>query len=174
MNETWISRSMKPSRTELWTAGWSRRRRVAIAAFGLFMLYVHSLYFTGFYIPEEEYWFPFWTGMTVGDRLLSLALAAVANIGLIATPFLRSPGRTLRFLLVGSLVSGALVSLAWLVQSLVGWVEGAIQYPQFLVKTLLYQVPSTVIYYTVFGCHIYLCVRSSYDLLALRKRVRRS
>ena len=36
------------------TAGWSRKRRAAVAASGLFMLYVQSLYFTGFYIPEEE------------------------------------------------------------------------------------------------------------------------
>jgi hypothetical protein len=66
---------MDAARTQLWTAGWSRRRRIAVAGFGLFMLYVQSLYFTGFYIPAEEYWFPFWTGMTVGDRMLSLASA---------------------------------------------------------------------------------------------------
>ena len=34
-----------------------------------------TLFLTGFDMPEEEYWFPFWTGMTVGDRLLSLVLA---------------------------------------------------------------------------------------------------
>ena len=59
--------------------GWSRRRRAAVFALGLLMLYLHSLYFTGFYIPEEEYWFPSWTGMTVVDRLLSLVLAFIAN-----------------------------------------------------------------------------------------------
>jgi hypothetical protein len=108
---------MDTARTELWTAGWPRKRRAAVVLFGLFILYVQSLYFTGFYIPKEEYWFPFWTGMTVGDQLLSLVLATATNIGLIATPFVRAPGRTLRLLLIASLVSGAAVSLAWLGQS---------------------------------------------------------
>jgi hypothetical protein len=96
---------MNATRTQLWTTGWSRGRRAGVAAFGLFMLYVQSLFFTGFYIPEEEYWFPFWTGMTVGDRMLSLALAGWCNAGLIIAPLLRSPGRALRFLLVASLAS---------------------------------------------------------------------
>lgn len=111
---------MDEARTQLWTASWSRKRCVAVAAFGLFMLYVQSLYLTGFYIPEKEYWFPFWTGMTVSDRLLSLALAFAANVGLIATPFVRTPGRAIRFVLIGSLVSGATVSLAWLAHNLRG------------------------------------------------------
>jgi hypothetical protein len=162
---------MDAARTQLWTAGWSRKRRVAVAVFGLFMLYVQSLYFTGFYIPEEEYWFPFWTGMTVGDRLLSLGLAFAANIGLITTPFMRAPGRTMRLLLIGSLVSGAMVSLAWLAQSLQGWVEAAVQYPEFFMRTLLGQGPTAGIYYTVFGFHIYLCIRFSCTLHSARRRI---
>jgi hypothetical protein len=138
-----------------------------VAVFGLFMLYVQSVYFTGFYISEDEYWFPFWTGMTVGDRLLSLVLAFAANVGLIATPFARAPGRTIRWLFVGSLTSGAAVSLAWLAGNLRGWIEDAVQYPEYLMRTLLGQGPSTAIYYTVFGLHIYLCVRLSRDLLSL-------
>jgi hypothetical protein len=65
---------MDAARTLLWTAGWSCKARGGRPV-RLFMLHVQSLYVTGFYIPEEEYWFPFWTGMTVDDRLLSLALA---------------------------------------------------------------------------------------------------
>ena len=160
---------MDVARTQLWTAGWSRRRRIATAAFGLFMLYVQSLYFTGFYIAEEEYWFPFWTGMTVGDRLLSLALASWSNAGLIIAPFLRRPGRTLRFVLVASLASGAIVSLAWIGQNLQGWVEAAVQYPEFLTRVLRGQGPTTLIYYSVFGLHIYFCVRFGCDLVSVRR-----
>jgi hypothetical protein len=160
---------MEATRTQPWTTGWSRRRRVAVAAFGLFMLYVHSLYFTGFYVSEEEYWFPFWTGMTVGDRLLSLVLAFAANIGLIAAPFMRAPSRTVRGLLIASLVSGAIVSGAWVAQNLHGWIKDAAQYPELLLRTLLGQGPSTAIYYTVSGLHVYLCIRSIYYLHLTRK-----
>jgi hypothetical protein len=162
---------MDAARTQLWTAGWSRRRRIAVAGFGLFMLYVQSLYFTGFYIPEEEYWFPFWTGMTVGDRLLSLALASWSNAGLIIAPFLRTPGRALRLLLIVSLACGAIVSLAWIGQSLRGWIEGAIQYPEFTMRTLREQGPTAAIYYSVYGLHIYFCVRFGYDLLSARREL---
>ena len=162
---------MDTARTQLWTASWSRKRRVAVAAFGLFMLYVQSLYFTGFYIPEEEYWFPFWTGMTVGDRLLSLALASWSNAGLIIAPFLRRPGCTLRSLLVASLACGAIVSLAWIGQSLQGWIEGAIEYPGFFMRALRGQGPTAAIYYSVYGLHIYFCVRFSFDLLPARREV---
>jgi hypothetical protein len=133
---------------------------------------VQSLCFTGFYIPEEEYWFPFWTGMTVGERLLSLVLAAATNIGLIATPFVRAPGRITRWLLVGSLVSGAAVSMAWVAGNLRGWIEDAIQYPEYLMRTLLGQGPSTAIYYAVFGLHVYFCARLSRDLLSMGRQTR--
>jgi hypothetical protein len=162
---------MDAAPSQLWTAGWSRRRRAAVAIFGLFMLYVQSLYFTGFYLPEEEYWFPFWTGMTVGDRLLSLALASWSNAGLIIAPFLRRPGRVLRTLLVASLACGAIVSFAWIGQSLQGWIEGAIQYPEFLMQTLRGQGPTAAIYYSVYGLHIYFCVRFGHDLLSARREV---
>jgi hypothetical protein len=157
---------MDTARTELRTASWARKRRVAVAAFGLFMLYIQSLYFTGFYIPEEEYWFPFWTGMTVGDRLLSLVLATATNIGLIATPFVRAPGRTLRLLLIASLVSGAAVSLAWLGKSLADWVNTAAEYPDRFMKILLALAPSTTVFYTFYGVHVYLSLRFAYRLIS--------
>lgn len=149
---------MDAARTQLWTAGWSRGRRAAVAAFGLFMLYVQSLYFTGFYIPEEEYWFPFWTGMTVGDRMISLALATWSNFGLIIAPFMKqAPGRIVRFLLIGSLASGAIVSIAWLAGSLSDWTNTAVQYPDRFVDILLALAPSTITLYTIYSVHIYLC-----------------
>ena len=160
---------MNAARMQLWTAGWSRRRRFAVAAFGLFMLYVQSLYFTGFYIPEEEYWFPFWTGMTVGDRLLSLALASWSNAGLVIVPFLRSPGRALRFLLIVSLASGAIVSLAWLAGSLSDWANTAVQYPESIREIALALAPSTIAFYTMYGVHAYLCIQFIFRILtALR------
>jgi hypothetical protein len=162
-------RSMDATRTQLWPAGWSRKRRAAVAAFGLFMFYVQSVYFTGFYIPEEEYWFPFWTGMTVGDRLLSLVLALAANVGLIATPFVRAPGRLLRLLLIASLVSGAVVSLSWLTQSLADWANTAIEYPDRFMKILWALAPSTTVFYTIFGSHAYLSLSFVYHLMSIRR-----
>ena len=159
---------MDAAGSQLWTAGWSRRRRAAVAVFGLLTLYVQSLYFTGFYIPEEEYWLPFWTGMTVGDRLVSLALAFAANVGLIATPFLRAPGRMIRCLLIGSLVSGALVSLAWLGQSLADWVNTAIEYPDRFMKILLALALSTITFYAIYGAHVYLSLSFVYRLTSGR------
>jgi hypothetical protein len=159
---------MDAARTQLWTTGWSRNRRVAVALFGLFMLYVQSLYFTGFYIPEEEYWFPFWTGMTVGDRLLSLVLAFAANVGLIVTPFLRDPGRTIRLLLIGSLVSGATVSFAWLAQGLADWMNTASEYPDRFMEILLALLPSTLISYVMFGSHAYLSLSLTRQLYLRR------
>jgi hypothetical protein len=157
---------MNAARPRLWTTSWSRQRRVAVAPFALFMLYVQSLYFTGFYIPEEEYWFPFWTGMTVSDRLLSLMLALAANVGLIATPFLRAPGRAVRFLLIASLVSGAAVSLAWLAQDLADWVNTANEYPDRFTKILLALAPSTAAFYTIYGAHVYLSLSFAYRLIS--------
>lgn len=110
---------MNQPRPELWTAGWSRRRRAWLFVLGLLMVYLHSLYILAFYVPEEEYWFPFWTGMTVADRLLSFLLAFIANFGLLAAPFLRTPGRWMRALLAASLCWGILISAAWLMRDMV-------------------------------------------------------
>jgi hypothetical protein len=52
--------------------------------------------------------------MTVWQRLLSLALALFANLGLMMTPFLRAPGRLLRAVVALSLACGLLISFAWL------------------------------------------------------------
>jgi hypothetical protein len=159
---------MDATRTQLWPSGWSRKGRAAVAVFGLFMFYVQSVYFTGFYIPEEEYWFPFWTGMTVGDRLLSLVLALAANVGLIMAPFLRAPGGAVRFLLIGSLISGAAVSLAWLGQSLADWVNTATEYPDRFMKILLALAPSTTAFYKIYGVHVYLFLGFAYRLISTR------
>jgi hypothetical protein len=159
---------MDATRTQLWPAGWSRKRRAAVAAFGLFMLYVQSVYFRGFYIPEEEYWFPFWTIMTVGDRLLSLVLALAANVGLIATPFLRAPGRLLRLLLIASLVSGAVVSLSWLIRDVVDWINTAIKCPDDFVQILLALAPSTAAFYMIYGFHAYLSSSFVHRLISTR------
>jgi hypothetical protein len=110
---------MDEARPRLWPTGWSRKRRVAVFALGLLMLYLHSLYILAFYVPEEEYWFPFWTGMTVVDRLLSLILAFIANFALLAAPFLRTPGRWMRTVLAVSLCCGITISTVWLARRLV-------------------------------------------------------
>ncbi|MGH6921616.1 MAG: hypothetical protein ACREJ0_28425, partial [Geminicoccaceae bacterium] len=111
--------SMDRPRPDLWMAGWSRKRRAWVFALGLLMTYLHSVYILAFYVPEEEYWFPFWTGMTVADRLLSFLLAFIANFGLLAVPFLRTPGRWMRVLLVVCLCWGALISTAWLARDII-------------------------------------------------------
>jgi hypothetical protein len=102
--------------------------------------------------------------MTVGDRLLSLALATATNIGLIGTPFVRAPGRAIRFVLIGSLVGGAAVSLAWLGQSLADWVNTAIEHPDRFTKILLALAPSTAAFYTIYGAHVYLSLSFVYRL----------
>ena len=71
---------------------------------------------------DWDYWWPFWTGMTVEQRLFSYALALFANFGLMTMPFVRAPGRLTRPLLAISLGWGALISTAWLLRDL--WVLG--------------------------------------------------
>jgi hypothetical protein len=145
--------------TPLWIAGWSRRRRVAVFALGLLMLYLHSLYILAFYVPEDEYWFPFWTGMTVVDRLLSLVLAFVGNFALLAVPFLRTPGRWMRVMLAVSLCCGITVSALWLGRRLVVmgfyplWPSGPLR--SSLIELLAFQV----IAYTVYAMAIYMYFR---------------
>lgn len=89
-------------------------------ALGLLMFYLHSLYILSFYVSEDEYWWPIWTEMTIEQRLLSYALALFANFGLLATPFLRTPGRILGAIVALSLISGLLISTGWLVVDLWG------------------------------------------------------
>ena len=101
----------RPSRVP---ADWPRRRKAALIAFALIMAYLHSFYLLGFYVSEDEYWWPVWTGMTAEQRLLSFALALFANFGLMAMPFLRAPGRVLRALVTLSLSFGLAISVAWL------------------------------------------------------------
>jgi hypothetical protein len=146
---------MDAARTQLWTAGWSRKRRVAVFALGLLMLYLHSLYILAFYVPEEEYWFPFWTGMTVVDRLLSLVLAFIANFALLATPFLRTPGRWMRALLALSLCCGIAISAVWLAGRLVVmgfyplWPSGPLRaglIEGLIVLTIAYVLYATALY----------------------------
>jgi hypothetical protein len=150
---------MDESRTRFWTTDWSRRRRVGAFALGLLMLYLHSLYILAFYVPEEEYWFPFWTGMTVVDRLLSLVLAFIANFGLLAAPFLRTPGRRVRTLLAASLCCGITISTVWLARRLVVmgfyplWPSGPLR--SGLIVLLFFQV----IAYMIYAIAIYLYFR---------------
>jgi hypothetical protein len=101
-------------------ADWSWKRKTTLVVFALMMTYLHSLYILGFYVSELEYWWPFWTGMTVEQRLFSYALALFANFGLLVAPFLRAPSRQLRASLAVSFGCGALISIAWLLRDL--WV----------------------------------------------------
>jgi hypothetical protein len=103
-------------------ADWSRKRKALLIVFALMMTYLHSLYIVFFYVTDWDYWWPFWTGMTVEQRLLSYALALFTNFGLMAMPFVRAPGRLLRTLVAVSLGCGALISAAWLLRDL--WVLG--------------------------------------------------
>jgi hypothetical protein len=100
------------------------------------------------------------------NRMLSLALASWSNAGLIVAPFLRRPGHALRFLLVASLASGAIVSLAWLAGSLSDWTSTAVQYPERFVRIALALAPSTITFYTMYGVHTYLCIRFIFRILS--------
>jgi hypothetical protein len=101
-------------------AEWSNGRKTALIVFALLMAYLHSFYILGFYVSDMEYWGTVWIGVTAKQRLLSFGLGLLANFGLIAAPFLRAPGRTLRAVVALSLTSGFLISVVWLGRDL--WV----------------------------------------------------
>jgi hypothetical protein len=103
-------------------ADWSWGRKALLIVFALMMAYLHSFYILGFYTSKSEYWGTVWIGVTAEQRLLSFVLGVCANIGLIAMPFLRTPGRIVRTLVALSLTSGMLISVAWLGRDL--WVLG--------------------------------------------------
>jgi hypothetical protein len=103
-------------------ADWSWQRKAALIVFASIMAYLHSFYILGFYTSDIEYWGTVWIGVTAKQRLLSFGLGLFANLGLMAMPFLRAPGRLMRLLLVISLGCGALISTAWLLRDL--WVLG--------------------------------------------------
>jgi hypothetical protein len=103
-------------------ADWSRKRKALLIVFALMMAYLHSFYILGFYTSKPEYWGTVWIRVTAEQRLLSFVLGLCANAGLIAMPFLRTPGRILRALVALSLTSGLLISVAWLGRDL--WVLG--------------------------------------------------
>jgi hypothetical protein len=92
----------------------SRKRKGGLILFALIMAYLQSFYILGFYTSDIEYWGTVWIGVTVEQRLLSFALGLFANLGLMAMPFLRAPGRVLRTGTALSLASGLLISIAWL------------------------------------------------------------
>jgi hypothetical protein len=100
-----------PSRSPL---NWSCKRKVALILFALIMAYLQSFDILGFYTSDTEYWGTVWIGVTAEQRLLSFALGLLANLGLMAMPFLRQPGRMLRTLVALSLGFGLLISTAWL------------------------------------------------------------
>lgn len=111
---TVVSAGMLGRRSGPLPADWSWRRKASLIVFALMMTYLHSLYILFFYVTDWDYWWPFWTGMTVEQRLLSYALALFGNFGLMAMPFVRAPGPAVRLVLAASLGAGALISIAWL------------------------------------------------------------
>jgi hypothetical protein len=113
-----VATRMMTGRSGRLPADWSWQRKASLIAFALMMTYLHSLYILFFYVTDWDYWWPFWTGMTVEQRLFSYALALFANLGLIAMPFVRAPGRILRAVIALSLTMGLLVSIAWLARDL--------------------------------------------------------
>jgi hypothetical protein len=97
---------------------WSRKRTAALIVFALIMAYLHSFYILGFYTSDIEYWGTVWIGVTTEQRLLSFLLGLFANLGLMAMPFVRAPGRILSAAIALSLAFGLLISVAWLVGDL--------------------------------------------------------
>jgi hypothetical protein len=142
------------------SADWSWRRKAALIVFALIMAYLHSFYILGFYVSEMEYWGTVWIGVTAEQRLLSFGLALFANLGLMAIPFLRAPGRALRTVVALSLTVGVLISVAWLGHDL--WILGlpepgplpsAEQLVIFVIDVLLFILPVLVrILYAVTIC----------------------
>jgi hypothetical protein len=83
--------------------------------YALFMAFLQSHYITAQLYPESEYFFGFWHGVSDAEVLSGLLLASCANIGLLLSPFLRAPRRTVRRLVTCSLSFGAIVSTIELV-----------------------------------------------------------
>jgi hypothetical protein len=71
-------------RIALWTGKWSVGRRVALFLFGLYLQFIHAIFFRMMLVPGYEWW------DTIEPRLflLSEALALAANFGFLALPFL--------------------------------------------------------------------------------------
>jgi hypothetical protein len=90
-------------------------RKTALALFGLLFIYLHSVFFTGFFVPEEAY---FYEGMSHADRFISLALGGLCNGGLIAMAFVREPRGIARFPIAASLLCGLAASLFFIVGDL--------------------------------------------------------
>jgi hypothetical protein len=90
-------------------------REIGVVLYALFMALVHSHYITAQFYPQSDYFFGVWYGVSDAQLLVGESLGILANIGLLLSPFLHAPGRALRFLMIGSLCFGAVVSTIQLV-----------------------------------------------------------
>ena len=100
--------------------------------------------------------------------LLSLVLAFIANFGLLAVPFLRTPGRWMRTVLAVSLCCGIMISAVWLARGLyvMGfhplWPRGPLR--SGLIELLIYRV----IAYVIYSLSLFLYFRLLLSFRALR------
>jgi hypothetical protein len=98
-------------RVVLWTGKWSIGRRVAVFVVGLLQQFFHAGFFRMVLVPGYEWLVP----MDPFIYLLTEAIALATSFGLLALPFLKVPGRSLRVVVMASLALGAFANAARLV-----------------------------------------------------------
>jgi hypothetical protein len=84
--------------------------KIGIVLYALFMAFVQSHYITAQLYPGSEYFFGVWYGISNAQLMMGAALAIFANIGLLLSPFLATPRRLTRLLMLLSLAAGAIVA----------------------------------------------------------------
>ncbi len=92
----------------LWTGKWSIGRRIALFLVGLFQQFLHAGSLRMVLVPGYKWPAPV-------EPILFLqteAMALATSLGLLALPFVRSPGRTIRAVLMTSLALGVLANTA--------------------------------------------------------------
>jgi hypothetical protein len=90
-------------------------RKIGVVLYALFMAFLQSHYLTAQLYPDSEYFFGVWLGVSDAEVLSGQLLAFCANIGLLLSPFVRAPGRTLRLGMRVSLAFGAILATISLV-----------------------------------------------------------
>jgi hypothetical protein len=90
----------------LWTGKWSIGRRVAVFVVGLLQQFFHAGFFRMVLVPGYEWLVP----IDPLIYLLTEAAALATSFGLLALPFVKAPGRTLRAVLMASFAFGVLAN----------------------------------------------------------------
>lgn len=90
----------------LWTGKWSIGRRIAVFVVGLLQQFFHAGFFRMVLVPGYEWLVP----IDPFIYLLTEVTALATSFGLLALPFVKTPGRTLRAVLMASFALAVLAT----------------------------------------------------------------